>query len=435
MRDDKGNTVFNSDSRRKQVFTALNEYKKECLRQYHESPDRLDEKDLKSKFDLLPEDVRVAYEQRAQQNLLRGPYLHQELCDILLSTKGKLSYESMAMKLGDIVSQNTVRLHIQSLDGFCHRKSRLLPHLSEACRKKRVIHCETFWVFWESAKVVSAQIRYIYAMKDEKWFFVVVTRTKNKVVTSIGLEEVDHFVQHRSHVGKEMYVVMFGYLLTNNDITAGGKAIPIACIRVGHYEEAKKDTYKRVYHDDGTYTMPKIAENQLQRKGELYWKALELTGSSDGTEKKPKCSLLRLYREKILPKMDEVARKYSENGLYKVVMVKQEDNAGPYHDKTYVPEMQSEFDCRDWLLVNQPPSSPVLNVNDCATFPCMSKRVTREQVMCYGSQLVAGEELHRIVTKVFNDEALLPTVARAFAGHHQIVCLVLDHNGDNNYLS
>ena len=48
---------------------------------------------------------------------------------------------------------------------------------------------------------------------------------------------------------------------------------------------------------------------------------------------------------------------------------------------------------------------------------------------------MAGEELHRIVMKVFNDPPLLPAVACAFAGHHQIVSMILEHQGDNAYLS
>ena len=73
----------------------------------------------------------------------------------------------------------------------------------------------------------------------------------------------------------------------NNDIAASGKAIPIARVRVGKKVKAKKDTYKRVYREDGTFYYPKIAANQLRRKGEMYYKSFELTRSSEGTEKDP----------------------------------------------------------------------------------------------------------------------------------------------------
>ena len=45
----------------------------------------------------------------------------------------------------------------------------------------------------------------------------------------------------------------------------------------------------------------------------MYFKSLELTGSSEGTVKKPKVSLLRAYKEIIIP---DIERKYAEEGLF-----------------------------------------------------------------------------------------------------------------------
>ena len=36
---------------------------------------------------------------------------------------------------------------------------------------------------------------------------------------------------------------------------------------------------------------------------------------------------------------------------------------------------------------------------------------------------------------VFEDEVLLPAMSRTFTAHSQIVCAILDHGGDSNYLS
>ena len=35
--------------------------------------------------------------------------------------------------------------------------------------------------------------------------------------------------------------------------------------------QAKKDSYKRVYNDDGTYNYPRVAEIIIRKKGEFYF--------------------------------------------------------------------------------------------------------------------------------------------------------------------
>ena len=132
---------------------------------------------------------------------------------------------------------------------------------------------------------------------DEKWFYAVVTRTNCKVLTSIGLEPIDYFCQHKNHIQKEMYIVVTAFVMNQNNIRGGGKAIPIACVRVGRMEKAKKDSYKRVYRDDGSYHYPKIAEGLLRVKGQEYFKGVELTGANEGTAKDPKVSLLKCTKK------------------------------------------------------------------------------------------------------------------------------------------
>ena len=90
---------------------------------------------------------------------------------------------------------------------------------------------------------------------------------------------------------------------------------------------------------------------------------------------------------------------------------------------------------RGWLLFNQPPQSPITNVHDACIFPMMSKAVSTEQSITFSSRLLKGEQLNQTVRKVWNDERNTVAMSRAFAGHHQIVCAILQNNGDNSYLS
>ena len=141
------------------------------------------------------------------------------------------------------------------------------------------------------------------------------TRTFCKVIPGWGVQGDDSHVQHKSHVCKEMYIVVTAFVLNANDITKGGRAIPVSCIRVGRMVKAQKDSYRRVYKGNGTFHYPKITENILRRKGVEYFSAVELTGSSEGTEKAPKMSLLKQYEDQIVPDLErKVVERLSENG-------------------------------------------------------------------------------------------------------------------------
>ena len=74
-------------------------------------------------------------------------------------------------------------------------------------------------------------------------------------------------------------------------------------------------------------------------------------------------------------------------------------------------------------------------MHDACVFPMLSKAVSSNQAMVYGSQLLKGEELNKTVMEVFENKVHLPAIARAFTGHNQIVCSILEHDGDNDYLS
>ena len=83
-------------------------------------------------------------------------------------------------------------------------------------------------------------------------------------------------------------------MLNNNDISGGGgKVVPIACIRVGKMVAAKCNSYKQINKLDGTFHYPKIPANLVRSKGTPYFKSLELTGISEGMEKKQKVSLFK----------------------------------------------------------------------------------------------------------------------------------------------
>ena len=436
-RNDKGLSVFNSHSKRKASFTAFQTFKKRKNNEFRKTYTRIPNEILKSQFEALPAVERNAYELIAARDRNRAMFLWDELKHLLIRTKGKISYRTMAAQLGNIVSPNTISNWLKQQEGFSVRKDRILPSLDLQAKTRRVIWAQSFWLFWYSARLVNMEKAiFVLVHMDEKWFYAIRTRTNCKVLTSIGLEQSDYRAHHKNHIGKEMYIVVTAYVLRDrNDITKGGTAIPVSLVRVGKMVTATKDSYKRVYRDDGSYHYPKRPENLLRRAGEEYFKPCELTGSSEGTSGKPKMSLLKVYQETIVPDLEEkVVRRYNNNGMRKVVIVKQEDGAGLHQDRTYLKAMQKMFDERGWLLFPQPSQSPVTNVHDACVFPMMSKAVSTLQALIFGSVMLKGEQLYETVNAVWTDDTNQLAMSRAFAGHHQIVLSIMHHEGDNSYL-
>ena len=436
-RSDKGRSVFNSHSKRVATFTAFNVFKKRRNRGFRKTTSRIPHEVLVDEFENLPHSEKEAYNIIAERDRNRAVFLWDELKALLLRTKGKISYTTMATQLGNIVCLNTVRKWLQQQEGFHVRKDRILPSLDQQAKTLRVIWAHSFWMFWYSAKLVNTQKAiFVLVHMDEKWFYAVRTRSNCKVLTSIGLEQADYRAHHKNHIGKEMYIVVTAYVLREgNDITKGGIAIPVSLVRVGRMVKATKDSYKRVYNDDGTYSYPKVATNLLRRKGEVYFKPCELTGSNEGTEFKPKVSLLKVYKDTIIPDLEEkIVRRFSNNGVRQVVIVKQEDGAGLHQDCKYLAEMQKMFDERGWILFRQPLQSPVTNVHDACVFLMMSKAVSTLQALIFGSTLLKGEQLYQTVKEVWDDDSNHLAMSCAFAGHHQVVLSIMAHEGDNKYL-
>ena len=56
-------------------------------------------------------------------------------------------------------------------------------------------------------------VEFFLVPHGKKWFYEVVTRSMEKVVTSIGLYPVENYKQNKRYVGKYIYIVVTGYEL------------------------------------------------------------------------------------------------------------------------------------------------------------------------------------------------------------------------------
>ena len=120
----------------------------------------------------------------------------------------RITFKQIADHLGNIVSTNTIRKFLKSKDGFHMRKDRILPHLDNQAKARRYEWAQTFWLFWTLARhIPTSKARLVLIHMDEKWFYAIRARNNNKVLASIGLKQNFSYVQHKSHIGKEMYVL------------------------------------------------------------------------------------------------------------------------------------------------------------------------------------------------------------------------------------
>ena len=72
------------------------------------------------------------YKEETRIHLIRVNCLHPELIGMLLRKNGEISYKTMETNLGGFVSINAIRRHVQILEIFKHRKSRLFPQINNA---------------------------------------------------------------------------------------------------------------------------------------------------------------------------------------------------------------------------------------------------------------------------------------------------------------
>jgi hypothetical protein len=92
-----------------------------------------------------------------------------------------------------------------------------------------MVWTQSFYVFWKSVAAVPDQkLKFVLVHMNEKWFCAIRSWANCKVLTSIGLEPTNYYVQHKTHIGKELYVVATAYVLNegSNDITIGENQYP-----------------------------------------------------------------------------------------------------------------------------------------------------------------------------------------------------------------
>ena len=434
-RRDKGLTVFNSEHRRQSTFTTFSVFKK--IKRMENRGERFTKDQLYSSWMSLSDENMNRIEELTEQQKERCALLLVEIGQILRRTQGRLTWQQLASSLCGtgvpVVSHMSIARAIMSLPDSTYTTTRIFPLLNEATKRKRLEWSMNFWKFWTTVKVLT-NVKVLLVHMDEKWFYSVAVRNKNKFVPFLGMQnKVSSTVQHKSHIHKEMLICTTAYLPHNNDMERGGMAYKVSMERVGKLLPAKRDSYKRVYNDDNTFSYPHIEQNIIRRKGELYFQSMEINATKEGSVSAPKFSLLKFFVEKEIPRLEKLTETLKESYNQPVIVRYQMDSAGPHTDVKLLDRLQEEFHVRGWILVRQPAQSPLTNVKDTCIFPSLSKTVSWNQSNLYNNKVLDGEELNTYVQVAF-ENLPLDTVARSYLGHHQMVNAIVEDNGDDNHM-
>ena len=250
--------------KRKAVPTTFNCYAKKRRQDYRKDIDVLTRQELLEEWNALPHESQAVYEVEKEALLARGPFLHSDLINVLKQVNGSATWRELEVRMGNnIVSHETIRTYVKILEGFKYTKNRIFPSLDAQAKARRLRWANSFWLFWTSAKILSPKIKILYAQMDEKWFYALVLRTNLKTITSLGIEPVAQKTHHKSHMHKLMAVVVSAFIPKDNDIEKGGKVFKVSIERAGQMLQAIKDSYTRIYCEDGIYHYPHIIENRL----------------------------------------------------------------------------------------------------------------------------------------------------------------------------
>ena len=135
----KGGSVFTCEKRKKAEFTTYKEFKKKRSRDWRDYIGKLTAIDRKLEWNQLEEE---------EKQLFTDPY------ENLRQANGSVTWRGLEERIDHIVSHETIRLHIKSIDDFTYRTGRILPMLDSQTKHRRVHWAKAFWVFWESVKAI-----------------------------------------------------------------------------------------------------------------------------------------------------------------------------------------------------------------------------------------------------------------------------------------
>ena len=432
-----GQTVFNSEKKRKSIFTPLEYFKRLQRKRHNES---ISEGQLGRAFNMISADVLRQCELGAESLRRVVVNIEDEISRVMQRTRGAISWGGIAEAIAggpdeiQPVSKTALRRHIMATNDFRYTATKTLPQCNnERSRKWRKCWAIGFHLFWEGAKLVRKSVQVLYFHIDEKWFLSLVVRMYGKVAPAFGCQPIYHRIHHKNSVDKILAICAVGIAPFENDLRKGGEAHKIEITRCGGMVEAQKDSFKRVYRDDGSYHYPKLPENRLREKGKEYFENWEITGSKEMHKKTRKFALTAWIRNNFMPKLVDLAQRLEQKYNKTIHIRGQWDNATPHKEKVLLRLIADLFGDLGWEWTTQPANTPLSNVMDAALFPALAKGVSKIQGLFHEGRYLQCEKLWEVLKQAW---AKYPEdkIARSFVHHAQVAAAIYDCDGGDEFV-
>ncbi|KAG7367978.1 transposase [Nitzschia inconspicua] len=369
----------------------------------------------------LDDQTKAYWESKRRSHLALQPHMRDRIIECFRANPSK-SYRQVEEEINGWCSNTTIHKWLSSQDGYCLYVQRPLPLLSREQMAKHVkfskLVVDDFWGLPPTTKVLL--IHY-----DEKWFYGFVGRANAKMAEKVGLDKVQAFLHHKSHINKVMCVAFTGYAFEGN-MENGGHGLKLGFYRCNAAKIAKKQVRQSRRDEHGNLRY----DGEIKRKkGDCYMVDCVVTGSDQGTSDNPKFSLKSLFEEQIFPLVESLLKDNYE-GFIPVI---QGDNAGPHIDAEYINYVKEYCLEKGWVWAPQAPQMPHANNLDLAIFPAMSRRHSA-LLGEYSNTEAPAEEIWNAALSVWKD---LPnsTVARGFILGKRILNEVIRSKGDNTFLT
>ena len=356
-------------------------------------------------------------------------------------TNGSISWERMACYIAggedrpQPISHETLRKHVMGTEGFKYYATKTLPQVTtERTKKQRQKWSIGFHIFWEGAKMVAPKVQVLYFHIDEKWFYSLVVRMNQKSVPTYGVKCVWNHIHHKNNIEKILCICAMAFLPNDNDMRKGGRAEKICMTRAGGMTKATRNTYKRVYNADGSYTYPAREGNILRVKGNEYYEAWEITGSKEiDSQGNKKFAITKWIQQHFIVALNNICQRIEHETGKKVHVRGQWDNASPHTEKNVLALIGNLFEQKGWVWTMQPPNSPLTNIMDAAIFPALAKLVSGYQGLHNGGRYLKGELLYEYVQKAW-DNYPVEKIARSFVHHAQVAAAIHHCNGGDDFV-
>ena len=341
-----------------------------------------------------------------------------------------ITFEDLEIKIGHWCSKSTIQRWWTSTTTYVYLMQRWVPLLSNAQRRGQVLFAQRFLNRWDQSWKRGQKFLLVHF--DEKWFYANAIRPGAKLDRARGLYQGRYRRTKNSHHIDAVMILAFVGFAFNDHILNGGEGVKVGMVRCARAHTAKKAVYKAVYDDDGKRTHPKIEENLVRAKGDIYFKDANVTATNVGTPSEPKFDLLTFFTAYLFPRLRELV---GPDGPYKGhQLILQGDNAPTHADEAFIKEMKRVCEAEGWLWEPQGAHMPHANVLDLAVFPSWSKSHFAEAAELVGRSTMSKTQIMSCVEKSWKE---MPSakIARSFVQVYKTMEKVVANGGDTTFLA